>query len=187
LRFSPGYGVHVLPGTSRDAAHPLHQVQNDAFAAQNDASIAANHGHRLTLLDPDSIEHLGVVNHLKTARSPLVEPDEDLQKAGNTTQAGDHAILPGEDSARRPQSGFDGHGRRDVVGRPFQGGFNTPALPIHWPSLVGLIVAVQALERIAGLGNQHAQLSGAAAQSFHHVRRCLGKKPVIRQLAIRIG
>src|SRR6202000_1982294 len=73
--------IHILPSHRGDAAHALHQVQDDALAGKNDAGIVANDGDGLALFDTHALEYFRMADDFKAATALLVETREDFEEA----------------------------------------------------------------------------------------------------------
>lgn len=91
----------------------------------------------LPVMEPDAVEDLGMADDLIVADDRLVQLSEDLQDAGNATQAREYALLLGVDGGGGAQPGFDarcgsGVTRRFVFKqRVLQNGCNSAAMPVQ--------------------------------------------------------
>ena len=132
--------VDVLAGVGGNAAHALHQVQDDTLAGENDTSIVTNDGNGLVFLDANPIEDLGMVDDFKTAVVLFFQAGVDIQEAGNTAEAGDDALLLHQDGGRGTHLRVNRDLRGDVIGRAIledrllQNRFDAFILPVHFAS-----------------------------------------------------
>src|SRR5208283_5369836 len=85
---------------SRDAAHTLQKVENHALTRQNHARIVADHRDRLALMKTHSIENFGMPSNFIVRSNGAVERGVDIENAADAANAGENAILLGQNRRR---------------------------------------------------------------------------------------
>src|SRR6185312_12056705 len=129
--------LHELVGERGDAAHPLHQVEDDALAGEQGSGAVADDGDRLALLHPHAVEDLGMTHHLEATDGPGTHGAKQLQKGRDAAHSRDDAGSVGDEGRRGAQPRVDRHLRGDVVRCLILGqsgledGPDSLALPIH--------------------------------------------------------
>src|ERR1700728_1165560 len=141
FRFGALHLVDVAARDGSDAAHALHQVEDDALAGKQNVCGRADDGNRLSPFDAHPIEDFRMMDDFVTdwirPSGRLTEAGIDVQKAGNAAEAGDNTLLLGHDGAGGTQFGIDGVGRCNVFERlifpqgVFQDSSDSLTLPVH--------------------------------------------------------
>src|SRR6202023_1957396 len=97
--FCVGYGFYKLVGEGGDAAHALHEVEDDALAGEDGGGVVADDGEGLALLDPDAVGDLGMADDFEAAERGGAAAGEGVEEGGNAAESGDDAGLFGDDGA----------------------------------------------------------------------------------------
>jgi len=122
---------------SRDAAHALQKIEDDALTGKNDARIVANYGYGLSFVQAHPVENLRVRGDFVVGGHSSVEGGVHIENARHTTDSGEDAILFGDNGRGRALVGVDagvagGIARRPVFDqRVLQDGGEASRIPIH--------------------------------------------------------
>ncbi len=108
--------IHVASRDGRDAAHALKQIQDHALAGKNHASIVANHGNRLSIVQTNAIEHLRMADDFMMSNDRFIQIAVDLENAIHRSQTGQDASLLGVDRGGRAHARIDASLGRGVAG-----------------------------------------------------------------------
>ena len=120
-----------------DAAHPLQEIQNDAFAGKNDPGVVADHRDRLPRPQAYAVKDLGMRGDFVVCCDRAVERGINVENARHTANPGQDAVLLGNDRRRgalvRVHAGIAGGvARRPVFQqRVLQNRGKSSAIPIH--------------------------------------------------------
>ena len=99
--------VHVAPRERGNAAHALHDVEDDTLARKHHARVVDDHRDRLPFAQAHAIEDLGMAGNLGVRGHRAIEGRKDIENAADAAQAGEHAILFGEDGSRSALVGIN--------------------------------------------------------------------------------
>src|SRR5262249_51576948 len=77
--FCTGDGIDELPSQRRDAAHTLHEIENDTLAGEDNASIVPDDRDGLTRMHADSVENFGMAGDLVVRNDCAIENCKDVQ------------------------------------------------------------------------------------------------------------
>src|SRR5579859_2380124 len=149
--------VGVLARKCGDAAHVLHQVEDDAFAAQEGAGVVADDGEGLAVVGADAVEDLGMADDFVarlrvSGAGKTVEAAEDFKDARDAAEAGDDQLLAREDGGCGAQVGIDGEAGGGVARsfvfdeRLLEEGVDAAIFPVHL-GLLPLLVALAVVGR----------------------------------------
>ena len=98
----------------------LHEVEDDALAAEECAGVVADDGERAAFRDADAVEDLRMADDfeagLRWVMRLFVEAGEDLEDARDAAEAGDDQFLAGDYGCRGAQVGVDRQIGRGVAG-----------------------------------------------------------------------
>ena len=106
-RLGAGHGFHELAGQGGDAAHALQKIQDHALAGKNHARIVPDDRDRLSRVQAHAVENFGMRGDFVVRSDSAVERGVNIENARHAADAGENAILLGEDGRRRALVGID--------------------------------------------------------------------------------
>ena len=130
-------GIDVLARERGDAAHALHDVQDDALAGENHTRVVDDNRDRLPFAQTHAVEDFGMAGDLGMRGDGAVKHGEDIEDAVHAAKTGEDAILLGEDGRRSAlvdiNAGVGGGIARGAVfeQRVFQNGRDAAGCPVH--------------------------------------------------------
>ena len=101
-----------------DPAHALQEIQDHALAGKNHARIVPDHRDRLPFVQPHSVKNLRMGRDFVVRGDRTIERGVYIEDASDASDAGQNAILLGQDRCRRPLVGIDAGVAGRIARRP---------------------------------------------------------------------
>ncbi len=180
--FRAGDGIDELAGHGGDAAHALHEIQDDALTGKNHARVVADDGDGLTFVQTHTIENFGMRGDFVMRSDGAIEGGVNVEDAGDAADAGENAILFGENGGGGALVGIDAGVAGGVAGgavleqRVLNDRSDASAVEVHKTTDGCQILAIrsraiQGDELVLYFLTQTNQFLSAPSQTFHYFFR----------------
>ncbi len=102
-----GNRVDKFAGKGGDAAHALQKIKDHALAGKDHASVVLDYSDRLPLVQAHAVKYFVVGSHFVVRSDGAVEGGVNVKDAADAADAGENAVLFGEDGGGSALIGVD--------------------------------------------------------------------------------
>ena len=93
-------GIDELASDRRDTAHPLQEIKDHPLTGQNHPRVMLDDCNRLARVYRDAIKNRRMARDLIMRSYGAIERGVDVENSGNASEAGENALLFGDDGCR---------------------------------------------------------------------------------------
>ncbi len=110
--------IHKLAGGGRDSGHALQKIQDHPLTRQNHPRVMPDHRDLLPRVHADAIKNRRMARHLVMRSDRAVERGVDVENPRHAAEAGQNALLLGDNRRRSALVGIDAGVAGRIARRP---------------------------------------------------------------------